>query len=676
MFEPAILRRAVGDATAKLNPREMWRNPVMFVVEVGSVLTTVLFFRDLRTATAANSTFTGLVSTWLWFTVLFANFAEAVAEGRGKAQADTLRKTRSETVAHVRTAEGALVEKPSSQLAVGDLCVVRPGQLIPGDGEVVEGIASVDESAITGESAPVIRESGGDRSSVTGGTRVLSDEIVVRIASMPGESFLDRMIALVEGASRQKTPNEIALNILLAGLTIIFLLAVVSLQPFAMYSHAQQTITVLVALLVCLIPTTIGGLLSAIGIAGMDRLVQRNVLAMSGRAVEAAGDCSTLLLDKTGTITLGNRQAAHFVPLQGVSEEDLADAAQLSSLADETPEGRSIVVLAKERYGLRERELVGATLVAFTAQTRMSGVDLEAHDGHPARSIRKGATDSVRRWVTEQGGHVPDGLEPIVERISASGGTPLVVADSTRVFGVIHLKDIVKSGIAERFEGLRRMGIRTVMITGDNPLTAAAIAREAGVDDFLAEATPEDKMALIRKEQSGGFLVAMTGDGTNDAPALAQADVGVAMNTGTQAAKEAGNMVDLDSNPTKLIEIVEIGKQLLITRGSLTTFSIANDVAKYFAIIPAMFQDVFKPLRTLNVMHLANPHSAILSAVIFNALIIVALIPLALKGVRFRPLGAAAVLRRNLLIYGVGGVIAPFIGIKLIDLVIAAAGVH
>ncbi|HWD71551.1 MAG TPA: potassium-transporting ATPase subunit KdpB [Actinomycetota bacterium] len=676
MFEPAILRRAVGDAIRKLDPRRMWRNPVMFVVEVGSVLTTVLFFRDLASATAANSTFTGLVSAWLWFTVLFANFAEAVAEGRGKAQADTLRKTRSETVAHVRSADGPLVEKPSSQLAVGDLCVVRPGQLIPGDGEVVEGIASVDESAITGESAPVIRESGGDRSSVTGGTRVLSDEIVVRIVSMPGESFLDRMIALVEGASRQKTPNEIALNILLAGLTIIFLLAVVSLQPFAMYSHAPQTITVLVALLVCLIPTTIGGLLSAIGIAGMDRLVQRNVLAMSGRAVEAAGDCSTLLLDKTGTITLGNRQAAEFLPLQGVSEEDLADAAQLSSLADETPEGRSIVVLAKERNGLRERELLGATLVAFTAQTRMSGVDLEARDGHPARSIRKGATDSVRRWVNEQGGHVPDGLEPIVEKISTSGGTPLVVADSTRVFGVIHLKDIVKSGIAERFEGLRRMGIRTVMITGDNPLTAAAIAREAGVDDFLVEATPEDKMALIRKEQSGGFLVAMTGDGTNDAPALAQADVGVAMNTGTQAAKEAGNMVDLDSNPTKLIEIVEIGKQLLITRGSLTTFSIANDVAKYFAIIPAMFQDVFKPLRTLNVMHLANPHSAILSAVIFNALIIVALIPLALKGVKFRPLGAAAVLRRNLLIYGVGGVIAPFIGIKLIDLVIAAARVH
>ncbi len=675
MFEPAILRRAVGDALRKLDPRQMVRNPVMFVVEVGSVLTTVLFVRDLPSASGADSAFTGLVSAWLWFTVLFANFAEAVAEGRGKAQADTLRKTRSETVAYCRAADGALFEKPSSQLTIGDLCVVRPGQLIPGDGEVVEGIASVDESAITGESAPVIRESGGDRSSVTGGTRVLSDEIVVRISSKPGDSFLDRMISLVEGASRQKTPNEIALNILLAGLTIIFLLAVVSLQPFAMYSHASQSITVLVALLVCLIPTTIGGLLSAIGIAGMDRLVQRNVLAMSGRAVEAAGDCSTLLLDKTGTITLGNRQAAEFLPLQGVSEQDLADAAQLSSLADETPEGRSIVVLAKDRYGLRERELVGATLVAFTAQTRMSGVDLAAHDGMAARSIRKGAADSVRRWVREQGGHVPDGLEPIVEGISTSGGTPLVVADGSRVLGVIHLKDVVKSGIAERFEGLRRMGIRTVMITGDNPLTAAAIAKEAGVDDFLAEATPEDKMALIRKEQAGGFLVAMTGDGTNDAPALAQADVGVAMNTGTQAAKEAGNMVDLDSNPTKLMEIVEIGKQLLITRGSLTTFSIANDVAKYFAIIPAMFQQVFPPLRTLNVMRLANPHSAILSAVIFNALIIVALIPLALKGVKFRPLGAAAVLRRNLLIYGVGGVVAPFIAIKAIDLVIAALGV-
>ncbi|HLI55737.1 MAG TPA: potassium-transporting ATPase subunit KdpB, partial [Actinomycetota bacterium] len=578
----------------------------------------------------------------------------------------------SETVAHVRR-DGRIVELASTQLQVGDQCVVNAGELIPGDGTVIEGIATVDESAITGESAPVIRESGGDRSSVTGGTRVLSDEIVVRISSRPGESFLDRMISLVEGASRQKTPNEIALNILLAGLTIIFLLAVVTLQPFAMYSHAEQTITVLVALLVCLIPTTIGGLLSAIGIAGMDRLVQRNVLAMSGRAVEAAGDCSTLLLDKTGTITLGNRQAAEFLPVGDVTEEELADAALMSSLADETPEGRSIVELAKSRYGLQERELHDATLVAFTAQTRMSGVDL---GGSSPRSIRKGATDSVRRWVSEQGGHVPDTLDPIVATIARTGGTPLVVAEGARVLGVIHLKDVVKAGIAERFAQLRKMGIRTVMITGDNPLTAAAIAKEAGVDDFLAEATPEDKMALIRKEQQGGFLVAMTGDGTNDAPALAQADVGVAMNTGTQAAKEAGNMVDLDSNPTKLMEIVEIGKQLLITRGSLTTFSIANDVAKYFAIIPAMFQGVFPELKTLNIMRLANPHSAILSAVIFNALIIVALIPLALKGVKFRPLGAAAVLRRNLLIYGVGGVIAPFIGIKAIDLIIAALGVH
>ncbi|HEU5001839.1 MAG TPA: potassium-transporting ATPase subunit KdpB [Actinomycetota bacterium] len=680
MFDRVILRRAVGGSIRKLDPRSVLRNPVMFVVEVGSVLTTLLFFWYLGSAPAADSAFTGLVSVWLWFTVAFANFAEAVAEGRGKAQADTLRKTRSETVAYVRDAAGELVETPSSKLAVGDLCVVRPGQLIPGDGEVVEGIASVDESAITGESAPVIRESGGDRSSVTGGTRVLSDEIVVRISAKPGESFLDRMISLVEGASRQKTPNEIALNILLAGLTIIFLLAVVTLQPFAVYSHAEQSVTVLVALLVCLIPTTIGGLLSAIGIAGMDRLVQRNVLAMSGRAVEAAGDCSTLLLDKTGTITLGNRQAAEFLPVGGVSEGDLAEAAQLSSLADETPEGRSIVALARERYGLAGRDLLDATLVPFTAQTRMSGVDLGAADGAPARSIRKGATDSVRRWVREQGGDVPDGLEPVVEQIARTGGTPLVVAASegqaTRVLGVIHLKDMVKPGIAERFEQLRRMGIRTVMITGDNPLTAAAIAQEAGVDDFLAEATPEDKMALIRQEQQGGFLVAMTGDGTNDAPALAQADVGVAMNTGTQAAKEAGNMVDLDSNPTKLMEIVEIGKQLLITRGSLTTFSIANDVAKYFAIIPAMFQGVFPELRTLNVMRLANPHSAILSAVIFNALIIVVLIPLALKGVKFRPLGAAAVLRRNLLIYGLGGVLAPFLGIKAIDVVLAGLGVH
>jgi K+-transporting ATPase ATPase B chain len=670
MFDPALLKRAVGDSFRKLDPRQMARNPVMFVVEVGSVVTTLLFIRDAHRATAANNVFVALVAAWLWFTVLFANFAEAVAEGRGKAQADTLRKTRSETVARVLQTDSSTREVPSSELRVGDRCEVVAGEIIPGDGDVVEGIASVDESAITGESAPVIRESGGDRSSVTGGTRVLSDRIVVEVSSKPGESFLDRMIALVEGASRQKTPNEIALNILLAGLTIIFLLAVVTLQPFAIYSGAPQTITVLVALLVCLIPTTIGALLSAIGIAGMDRLVQRNVLAMSGRAVEAAGDCSTLLLDKTGTITLGNRQAAEFLPLPGVSEQDLADAAQLSSLADETPEGRSIVVLAKERYGLRERELSGATLVPFTAQTRMSGVDIEG------RSIRKGATDSVRRWVQEEGGTVPAELDPIVEGISNSGGTPLAVADGARVLGVIHLKDVVKEGISERFAELRRMGIRTVMITGDNPLTAAAIAKEAGVDDFLAEATPEDKMALIKKEQQGGALVAMTGDGTNDAPALAQADVGVAMNTGTQAAKEAGNMVDLDSNPTKLIEIVEIGKQLLITRGSLTTFSIANDVAKYFAIIPAMFQGVFPQLRTLNIMRLDNPHTAILSAVIFNALIIVMLIPLALRGVKFRAMGAAAVLRRNLLIYGVGGLIAPFIGIKAIDLVLTALGVH
>jgi K+-transporting ATPase ATPase B chain len=669
MFDTAILGRAVRDSFAKLDPRLMARNPVMFVVEVGSVLTTLLFIRDVRTATAANNAFVGLVTAWLWFTVLFANFAEAVAEGRGKAQADTLRKMRSETMARVLQPDGTERQVPSSQLTVGDLCVVEAGQLIPGDGEIIEGIASVDESAITGESAPVIRESGGDRSSVTGGTRVLSDRIVVRITSRPGESFLDRMIALVEGAARQKTPNEIALNILLAGLTIIFLLAVVTLQPFAIYSKSEQSIAVLVALLVCLIPTTIGALLSAIGIAGMDRLVQRNVLAMSGRAVEAAGDCNTLLLDKTGTITLGNRQAAEFIPLSGVNEGDLADAAQLSSLADETPEGRSIVVLAKE-FGLRERELGGATLVPFTAQTRMSGVDFGD------RSVRKGATDSVKRWVVEQGGTVPAELDPIVERISRSGGTPLAVADGARVLGVIHLKDVVKHGIAERFAELRRMGIRTVMITGDNPLTAASIAEEAGVDDFLAEATPEDKMALIKKEQAGGFLVAMTGDGTNDAPALAQADVGVAMNSGTQAAKEAGNMVDLDSNPTKLIDIVEIGKQLLITRGSLTTFSIANDIAKYFAIIPAMFEGVFPQLRTVNIMKLDSPHSAILSAVIFNALIIVALIPLALRGVKFRPLGAAAVLRRNLLIYGLGGIIAPFVGIKAIDVVIAALGVH
>ena len=663
LFDRAILGRAVKESFVKLDPRLMARNPVMFVVEVGSVVTTILTVRD-------TDGFAFLVTVWLWFTVLFANFAEAMAEGRGKAQADALRQTRSETLARVQTPGGeGLIDKPSSLLVVGDLCVVEAGQVIPGDGEVVEGIASVDESAITGESAPVIRESGGDRSAVTGGTRVLSDRIVVRITSKPGETFLDRMIALVEGASRQKTPNEIALNILLAGLTIIFLLATVTLQPFAVYSGAEQTIVVLVALLVCLIPTTIGALLSAIGIAGMDRLVQRNVLAMSGRAVEAAGDCNTLLLDKTGTITMGNRQAAEFLPLPGVTEQALADAAQLSSLADETPEGRSIVVLAKERFDIRERALVGAVLVPFTAQTRMSGVDIGD------RSIRKGATDSLKRWVVAQGGTVPPELDAIVARIAGGGGTPLAVADGRQVLGVVHLKDVVKEGIAARFEELRRMGIRTVMITGDNPLTAAAIATEAGVDDFLAEATPEDKMALIKKEQAGGFLVAMTGDGTNDAPALAQADVGVAMNTGTQAAKEAGNMVDLDSNPTKLIEIVEIGKQLLITRGSLTTFSIANDVAKYFAIIPAMFQGVFPALNSLNVMKLDNPHSAILSAVIFNALIIVALIPLALRGVKFRALSAAAVLRRNLFVYGLGGIVAPFVGIKAIDVVVAALGV-
>jgi K+-transporting ATPase ATPase B chain len=606
----------------------------------------------------------------LWFTVLFANFAEAVAEGRGKAQADTLRKTRSETVARVRMPDGSVLEKPSTQLQIGDECVVNAGEIIPGDGDVVEGIASVDESAITGESAPVIRESGGDRSAVTGGTRVLSDQIIVRISSKPGETFLDRMIALVEGASRQKTPNEIALNILLAGLTIIFLLAVVTLQPFAIYSNASQSLTVLVALLVCLIPTTIGALLSAIGIAGMDRLVQRNVLAMSGRAVEAAGDCSTLLLDKTGTITYGNRQAAEFLVLPGINEQDLAEAALVSSLADETPEGRSIVEFAEKHYGLKPRELPNAELVPFTAQTRMSGVDFAGG------SIRKGAADSVRTWVQGQGGEIPDALETIVDGIATRGGTPLAVADGARLLGVIYLKDIVKTGMQERFDELRTMGIRTIMITGDNPRTAAAIASEAGVDDFLAEATPEDKLALIKRQQLGGSMVAMTGDGTNDAPALAQADVGVAMNSGTQAAKEAGNMVDLDSNPTKLIEIVEIGKQLLITRGSLTTFSIANDVAKYFAIIPAMFQGVFPALKSLNIMHLDNPHSAILSAVIFNALIIVALIPLALKGVKFRALSAAAVLRRNLLIYGLGGLIAPFIGIKIIDLIISALGVH
>ncbi len=665
IWEWKIVRRALWDAFVKLDPRKMMGNPVMFVVEIGSVITTILLLRG-----GGAFKFNLQITLWLWFTVLFANFAEAMAEGRGKAQADTLRKARSETVAH-RVASGGRVEQvASSQLRMEDLVIVSAGELIPSDGEIIAGVASVDESAITGESAPVIREAGGDRSAVTGGTRVLSDQIKVRITSNPGETFLDRMIALVEGAERQKTPNEIALNILLAGLTIIFLLAVVTLQPFAIYSGSPQTVFVLVSLLVCLIPTTIGALLSAIGIAGMDRLVQHNVLAMSGRAVEAAGDVNTLLLDKTGTITLGNRQAAEFIPAPGVSEELLADAAQLSSLPDETPEGRSIVVLAKEKYGLRGRELADheAEFIPFSAQTRMSGVNLDG------REIRKGAADAIAKYISSNGNGLPREVQAAVEKISRSGGTPLVVSENRRALGVIYLKDIIKGGISDRFSQLRAMGIRTVMITGDNPLTAAAIAREAGVDDFLAEATPKDKMDLIRKEQADGKLVAMTGDGTNDAPALAQADVGVAMNTGTQAAKEAGNMVDLDSNPTKLIEVVEIGKQLLMTRGSLTTFSIANDVAKYFAIIPAMFAGTFPVLNALNIMHLKTPESAILSAVIFNAIIIIALIPLALRGVKYRAMSAAALLRRNLLIYGFGGIIVPFIGIKLVDMVITSIG--
>ena len=661
MLEPSIARRGIGEAFVKLDPRSMVRNPVMFVVEIGSVVTTIEFL-------ASPDLFVGLITLWLWATVLFANFAEAVAEGRGKAQADTLRRSRQETVAHRLRADGTVDEIPSAKLQVGDLCVVEAGQVIPGDGDVVEGLATIDESAITGESAPVIRESGGDRSAVTGGTVVLSDRIVVRITSSPGETFLDRMIALVEGATRHKTPNEVALDILIAGLTLIILVAVVTLQPMAIYSRAIQSAAVLVALFVCLAPTTIGGLLSAIGIAGMDRMVQRNMLAMSGRAVEAAGDVSTLLLDKTGTITYGNRMAAAFLPVGGVAENELAEAALLSSLADETPEGRSIVEFAEAHYGLAHPDLAGAELVPFSAHTRMSGVDLEG------RQVRKGAADSMRQWVSGLGGTVPADLGPVVERIAKSGGTPLVVADGPRVLGVIHLKDTVKQGMVQRFEDLRDMGIRTVMITGDNPLTAAAIAREAGVDDYLAEATPEQKVALIRREQRGGHMVAMTGDGTNDAPALAQADVGVAMNTGTQAAKEAANMVDLDSNPTKLIEVVEVAKQLLITRGSLTTFSIANDVAKYFAIIPAMFLVVYPRLGVLNVMRLDNPHTAILAAVIYNALIIPALIPLALRGVKFRPLDGAAILRRNGLIYGLGGIIAPFAFIKLIDLVLTAIG--
>jgi len=684
LLDPAQLLRSIPDAVKKLNPATLYKNPVMFIVEIGSVFTTVLAIRD-------HTAFAVLIAIWLWLTVVFANLAEAVAEGRGKAQAEALRRAKTDTMARrlvdKRATTGAEESVPAPQLQQGDRVVAEAGDTIPGDGDVVDGVASVDESAITGESAPVIRESGGDRSSVTGGTKVLSDRIVVEITQKPGESFIDRMIALVEGASRQKTPNEIALNILLASLTIIFLLATATLQPLAIFSKATQpgipdsasitsngvTGIVLVSLLVCLIPTTIGALLSAIGIAGMDRLVQRNVLAMSGRAVEAAGDVNTLLLDKTGTITLGNRQASDFTPVGGLSDADLADAAQLSSLSDETPEGRSIVVLAKERYGLRERhegELVGATFVPFSAQTRMSGIDEAA-----GRQVRKGAAGAVTSWVRDNGGTVAPETGDVVDGISASGGTPLVVADRSgaepaRVLGVIHLKDVVKQGMRERFDELRRMGIRTVMITGDNPLTAKAIAEEAGVDDFLAEAKPEDKMALIKREQEGGKLVAMTGDGTNDAPALAQADVGVAMNSGTSAAKEAGNMVDLDSNPTKLIEIVEIGKQLLITRGSLTTFSIANDVAKYFAIIPAMFAVIYPGLDKLNIMRLHSPQSAILSAVIFNALIIIALIPLALRGVRYTPSSASQMLRRNIYVYGLGGLVAPFVGIKIIDLIV------
>jgi potassium-transporting ATPase ATP-binding subunit len=665
LFEPRQLIASLPDAIKKLDPRHLVRSPVMFVVEVGAVLTPVLAIAD-------PSAFSWWVVAWLWFTVIFANLAEAVAEGRGRAQAATLRATKKETPAR-HLVDGVENVVPSASLQPGDLVVVEAGEVIPGDGDVIEGVAGVDESAITGESAPVIRESGGDRSAVTGGTKVLSDRIVVRITAKHGESFVDRMIALVEGARRQKTPNEIALNILLASLTIVFLLVVATLQPFAGYAGELQSITVLVALLVCLIPTTIGALLSAIGIAGMDRLVQRNVLAMSGRAVEAAGDVNVLLLDKTGTITLGDRQAVEFMPVDGVTAVELADAAQLSSMADATPEGRSVVVLAKRAFGLRERaagELAQATFIGFTAETRMSGVDLNGR-----RKIRKGAAASVLTWVRQHNGRPTTQIDGFVDSVAAAGGTPLVVAEiadgTARALGVVHLADVVKHGMRERFDELRAMGIRTVMVTGDNPVTAKAIAEQAGVDDFLAEAKPEDKMALIKREQAGGRLIAMTGDGTNDAPALAQADVGVAMNTGTSAAKEAGNMVDLDSNPTKLIEIVEIGKQLLITRGALTTFSIANDLAKYFAIIPAMFAAVYPQLDSINVMRLATPQSAILSAVIFNALIIIALIPLALRGVRYRPVAAAAMLRRNALIYGLGGIVAPFIGIKLLDLVVS-----
>jgi K+-transporting ATPase ATPase B chain len=675
LFDPRIIRRALIDSFIKLNPRNQVRNPVMFVVEIGSIMTTLLFVRALFVPGSESPWFILHISIWLWATVLFANFAESVAEGRGKAQAEALRGSRKDVQAKKLAQpnkDAKVTVVTSAQLRKDDYILVEAGDIIPGDGEIVVGVASVNESAITGESAPVIRESGGDRSAVTGGTMVLSDWIVVRITANPGETFLDRMISMVEGAKRQKTPNEIALNILLAGLTIIFLFATATLLPFSIFSVTAAgqgnpvTIVVLVSLLVCLIPTTIGGLLSAIGIAGMDRLIQANVIAMSGRAVEAAGDVDVLLLDKTGTITLGNRQATAFITAPGVDAQTLADAAQLSSLPDETPEGRSIVVLAKEKYGLRERDIhaLGAKFIPFSAHTRMSGVDMDG------REIRKGAPDAVEDYVKNKGGNFPADIKAVVEEVARTGATPLVVAEGNKVLGVIRLSDIVKGGIKERFAELRKMGITTVMITGDNPLTAAAIAAEAGVDDFLAQATPETKLQLIRKHQTGGKLVAMTGDGTNDAPALAQADVAVAMNTGTQAAKEAGNMVDLDSNPTKLIEIVEIGKQLLMTRGTLTTFSIANDVAKYFAILPAAFIVIYPQLAALNIMGLSTPHSAILSAVIFNALIIIALIPLALRGVSYRPLGAAVVLRNNLLIYGLGGLIVPFIGIKLIDMII------
>ena len=674
IFEPAQVRRSTVVALQKLHPRTMYHNPVMFVVEIGTAFTAVVFAIDFGSSSAATNLFSGLVVLWLFATIVFANFAEATAEGRGKAQADALRRTRTSTVAHRIRADGSIEETATEKLNYGDLCLVSAGDTIPCDGEIIQGIASVDESAITGESAPVIRESGGDRSSVTGGTKVISDEITVRVSAKPGESFLDRMISLVEGADRQKTPNEIALNILLVGLTIILLLTTVTLQPFAIYSGSPQNMVVLVALLVCLIPTTIGALLSAIGIAGMDRLVSRNVLATSGRAVEAAGDCSILLLDKTGTITYGNRRATEFLPAPGVEGKDLAEAAMLASIADETPEGRSIVELAQSLFGLElesfAERLQGATLVNFSASTRMSGID------YGAAKIRKGAGDAIASWVNSQGGTVNSESLGAVRQVATVGGTPLVVAANESVLGVIHLKDVVKEGMAVRFAELRSMGIKTVMVTGDNPVTAATIAAEAGVDDFIAEATPEQKLSYIKAQQTGGSLVAMTGDGTNDAPALAQADVGVAMNSGTQAAKEAGNMVDLDSDPTKLIEIVAIGKQLLITRGSLTTFSIANDVAKYFAIIPAMFQGVFPALAPLNVMHLANPHSAILAAVIFNALIILALIPLALRGVHFRSASASSILRRNMAIYGLGGVALPFIGIKAIDIVLVLVGIR